>query len=137
MNRQFFVNSDLPTAGLPREVVGYGEHPPRIEWPNGARVAVQIVVNYEEGSEKTFPMGDNTNDIMAELPWAVDGQRDLAVESIYEYGSRPGIWSLLRVFDNAAIPVTFFATAVALERNPDVAGKAVTRGDEVAAHGYR
>jgi peptidoglycan/xylan/chitin deacetylase (PgdA/CDA1 family) len=137
VNKQFFANSDGPAPGPPREVVGYGEHPPYIEWPNGAKVAVQIVINYEEGSEKTYPMGDNTNDIMAELPWAVEGQRDLAVESIYEYGSRAGIWRLLRVFDSSAIPVTFFATAVALERNPAVARKAVTRGDEVAAHGYR
>lgn len=137
MNEQFFAKSDRFVAGGPREIVGYGEHPPHIEWPNGARVAVQIVINYEEGSEKTYPMGDNINDIMGELPWVVEGQRDLAVESIYEYGSRAGIWRLLRVFDEAAVPVTFFATAVAFQRNPDVARKAVTRGDEVAAHGYR
>jgi len=84
----------------------------------GAKVAVQVVVNYEEGSEKSFPMGDNVNDTMYELPWAVEGQRDLAVESMYEYGSRAGIWRLFRVFDSTAIPVTIFAAAVALKRNP-------------------
>jgi len=137
LDEQFFVNSDKPVAGPPRDLVGYGEHPPRIEWPGGARVAVQIVVNYEEGSEKTFPMGDQTNDFLHEIPFAVEGQRDLAVESTYEYGSRAGIWRLFRIFDNAGIPVTFFAAAVALERNPAVAQKLARRGDESAAHGYR
>jgi peptidoglycan/xylan/chitin deacetylase (PgdA/CDA1 family) len=137
LNRQFFAKSDGEVAGPPRELVGYGEHPPKIDWPNGARVAVQIVVNYEEGSEKTYAMGDATNDIMSEVPGAVEGQRDLNVESVYEYGSRAGIWRLFRVFDHADIPVTLFATAVALERNPDVAKKATARRDEVAAHGYR
>ena len=95
------------------------------------------MINYEEGSEKTFAMGDGVNDILYELPFAIDGQRDLAVESMYEYGSRAGIWRLLRVFDNAGIPVTFFAAAVALERNPAVAEKLARRGDEAAGHGYR
>jgi peptidoglycan/xylan/chitin deacetylase (PgdA/CDA1 family) len=137
LDEQFFVNSDQPVAGPPRDLVGYGEHPPKIEWPGGARVAVQIVVNYEEGSEKTFPMGDQTNDFLHEIPFAVEGQRDLAVESTYEYGSRAGIWRLFRIFDNAGIPVTFFAAAVALERNPAVARRLALRGDEPAAHGYR
>lgn len=74
---------------------------------------------------------------MYELPFAVDDQRDLAVESMYEYGSRVGIWRLFRIFDAAAIPVTFFAAAVALERNPEVAAKLAKRGDEAAGHGYR
>jgi peptidoglycan/xylan/chitin deacetylase (PgdA/CDA1 family) len=94
-------------------------------------------VNYEEGSEKTFAMGDGVNDGMYELPFAVDDQRDLAVESMYEYGSRAGIWRLFRIFDQSGIPVTFFAAAVALERNPDVAAKLARRGDEAAGHGYR
>ena len=98
---------------------------------------MQIVVNYEEGSEKTFAMGDGVNDGMYELPFAVDDQRDLAVESMYEYGSRAGIWRLFRIFDAANVPVTFFAAAVALERNPEVADKLARRGDEAAGHGYR
>jgi peptidoglycan/xylan/chitin deacetylase (PgdA/CDA1 family) len=134
----FFRRSDVDGfAGPPRELVGYGEHPPRIRWDGDVKVAIQAVVNYEEGSEKTYAMGDNENDGLYELPFAVEGQRDLAVESMYEYGSRAGIWRLFRVFDNAGIPVTFFAAAVALERNPDVAAKIAKRGDEPAGHGYR
>jgi peptidoglycan/xylan/chitin deacetylase (PgdA/CDA1 family) len=134
---QFFMRADIPVEGPPRELVGYGEHPPRVRWGNDAKVAVQIVVNYEEGSEKTFAMGDGVNDIFYELPFAIEGQRDLAVESMYEYGSRAGIWRMFRVFDQAGVPVTFFGVAVALERNPDVAAKLVARGDEVVGHGYR
>lgn len=137
MNAQFFAREDTQVPGPARELVGYGEHPPHIEWPGGARVAVQIVVNYEEGSEKTFAMGDATNDIMHELPFKLDDTRDLAVESVYEYGSRAGIWRLFRIFDAAGVPVTFFASAVALERNPAVAEKLARRGDEAAGHGYR
>jgi peptidoglycan/xylan/chitin deacetylase (PgdA/CDA1 family) len=133
----FFRRTDSAAPGPPRELVGYGEHPPLVRWRGEAKVAIQIVVNYEEGSEKTFPMGDNVNDILYELPFALEGQRDLAVESMYEYGSRAGIWRLFRVFDNAGIPVTFFAAAVALERNPAVAAKLASRGDEPAGHGYR
>jgi len=136
----FFRRTDSEVPGPPREIAGYGEHPPRIRWhgPHGeAKVAVQLVVNYEEGSEKSFPMGDNVNDILYELPFALEGQRDLAVESMYEYGTRAGIWRLFRIFDDAGIPVTFFAAAVALERNPEVAAKLARRGDEAAGHGYR
>ncbi len=145
----FFRRADGEVAGPPREIAGYGEHPPRVRWrgTNGApgaghgtgdaKVAIQLVVNYEEGSEKTFAMGDGTNDILYELPFALEGQRDLAVESMYEYGSRAGIWRLFRIFDDAGIPVTFFAAAVALERNPEVAAKLASRGDEPAGHGYR
>src|SRR6201989_3691459 len=102
---QFFRQTDV--EGIPgptRDLIGYGEHPPRVRWENDAKVAVQIVVNYEEGSEKTFAMGDGTNDILYELPFALEGQRDLAVESMYEYGSRAGIWRVFPVFDTRAIP---------------------------------
>ncbi len=137
MNEQLFVREDDPTVRPSRDFVGYGEHPPRIAWPNGAKVAVQIVVNYEEGSEKSFPMGDEENDFLGELPISTVGKRDLSLESEYEYGSRVGIWRLFRIFEGAGVPVTFFATAVALERNPLVAQKLAVRGDEPAAHGYR
>lgn len=138
LDPQFFRTTDIDDVpGPPRELVGYGEHPPRVRWQDDAKVAVQIVVNYEEGSEKSFAMGDNVNDGMYELPFAVDDQRDLAVESMYEYGSRVGIWRLFRIFDAADVPVTFFAAAVALERNPAVAQKLAGRGDEAAGHGYR
>jgi peptidoglycan/xylan/chitin deacetylase (PgdA/CDA1 family) len=134
---KFFQTHDLPVPGPARELVGYGEHPPKVRWEGDAKVAVQIVINYEEGSEKTFAMGDGENDILYELPFALDGQRDLAVETMYEYGTRAGIWRLLRLLDKAGIPVTFFAAAVALERNPAVAEKLARRGDEAAGHGFR
>jgi allantoinase len=134
---KIFANRDLPEVEPRREFLGYGEHPPRIRWPGDRKVAVQIVVNYEEGSEKSFAMGDEANDVMHEIPFHLEGFRDLCVESIYEYGSRAGIWRLFRIFDAAGIPVTFFGVAVALERNPEVAAKIRTRDDEVAAHGYR
>lgn len=137
-NPQFFRRTDIDgVPGLPRELVGHGEHPPMVRWQNGAKVAINIVVNYEEGSEKTFAMGDQMNDGMYELPFAVEDQRDLAVESMYEYGARAGIWRMFRVFDAARIPVTFFGCAVAFERNPAVAAKLVKRGDDVAGHGLR
>jgi peptidoglycan/xylan/chitin deacetylase (PgdA/CDA1 family) len=134
---QFFMTTDIPVDGPPRELVGYGQHPPSVRWKQDAKVAVQIVVNYEEGSEKTFAMGDDVNDILYELPFAIEGQRDLAVESMYEYGSRAGIWRLFRVFDAAGVPVTIFGAAVALERNLEVAKKLAARGDETVGHGYR
>ena len=137
LNRQFFANDDIPTEGPPRELVGYGPRPPTIKWPDGHRVAVQIVVNYEEGTEKSYAMGDGQNDGMWELPVDLQGVRDLAFESCYEYGSRAGIWRLFRVFDGAGIPVTFFGVAAAFERNPEVAQRLAERGDEVASHGYR
>jgi peptidoglycan/xylan/chitin deacetylase (PgdA/CDA1 family) len=138
LDPQFFRRTDFnDTPGPARELLGYGEKPPFVRWKNGAKVAVQIVVNYEEGSEKTFAMGDQVNDCLYELPFAVEGQRDLAVESMYEYGSRAGIWRLFRIFDSANVPVTAFGAAVALERNPAVAAKFARRGDEVAGHGYR
>jgi len=137
LNQQFFVREDGPVAGPARDFVGYGERPPVVRWPGGKKVAVQIVVNYEEGSEKSFPMGDGVNDVMHEIPFHLEGIRDLCVESVYEYGSRAGIWRLFRVFDRAGVPVTFFAAAVALERNPEVARKLAGRGDEAAGHGFR
>jgi peptidoglycan/xylan/chitin deacetylase (PgdA/CDA1 family) len=134
----WYRNDDIPgVAGPDREIQGYGENPPRIRWDNGAKVAINIVINYEEGSEKTFAMGDGMNDGMYELPFNVDEQRDLAKESMYEYGSRAGIWRMFRTFDRYHVPVTVFGAAVALERNPAVARKIIERGDEIVGHGYR
>jgi peptidoglycan/xylan/chitin deacetylase (PgdA/CDA1 family) len=137
VNEQFFVQQDREVEGPRRELIGYGEHPPVLEWPGGTKVAVQIVLNYEEGSEKTFAMGDGRNDQYNELPFELEGIRDLSIESIYEYGSRAGVWRLFRIFDDAGIPITVFAAAVALERNLEVAKKIAKRGDEPVGHGYR
>ena len=134
----WFRNDDVPGApGPERELVGYGANPPKIRWENDAKVAINIVINYEEGSELTFAMGDGQNDGMHELPFDVDDQRDLAKESMYEYGSRTGIWRMFRTFDRLDVPVTVFGAAVALERNPEVAKKINERGDDIVGHGYR
>jgi peptidoglycan/xylan/chitin deacetylase (PgdA/CDA1 family) len=135
---QLFARDDQSGIQPARDLIGYGRRPPKLEWPGGARLALQIVINYEEGSERSYPMGDAANEeFLHEFPGVLTGQRDLDVESVYEYGSRAGIWRLLRVLDSAGVNATFFATAVALERNPEVATRIAERGDEVAAHGYR
>lgn len=138
----WYRNDDITGVDGPdRDLVGYGPHPPRIRWRDDdgreAKVAINIVINYEEGSEKTFAMGDAMNDGMYELPFEVDDQRDLAKESMYEYGARAGIWRMFRTFDRYDVPVTVFGAAVALERNPQVAARILERGDEVVGHGYR
>jgi peptidoglycan/xylan/chitin deacetylase (PgdA/CDA1 family) len=137
VNEQFFARNDRSMPGPERDLVGYGEHLPNVRWPNDAPVAINVVVNYEEGSEKSYPMGDEQNDFLTEMPSGVTAQRDLAFESQYEYGSRAGIWRLFRVFDQAGIPATIFTTAVAVERNPAVGRRIAQRGDDIAGHGYR
>ena len=138
LNAQFFMRTDVAgVEGPARELVGYGEKPPVVRWANEAKVAINVVVNEEEGSEKTYAMGDQENDILYEFPFMQEGTRDLAIESMYEYGSRAGIWRLFRVFDQAGIPATIFAAAVALERNPAVAARLAARGDEAVGHGLR
>ena len=138
MALNFFNNTDDFGDGPHREYIGYGANPPQFEWPGGGQVAINIVVNYEEGSEYSLPMGDGRNDMLGEIPYALPGdQRDMTVESIYEYGSRAGIWRLMRIFAEAGIHVTFFAAAVALEKNPDVAKALMAAGHEPCSHGYR
>jgi len=124
----------------PRDLVGYGAVPPQAAWPNGARIAVQIVMNYEEGSEYSIPDGDGISETyLTEVPGATlgPGKRDLIVESIYEYGSRAGVWRLLRMFAERNIHVTVFGAALALERNPAAARAIADAGHEVCSHGYR
>ena len=134
----FLNNTDDFAGGPARDYIGYGATPPQFEWPGGGKVAINIVVNYEEGSEYSLPMGDGRNDMLGEIPYALPGdQRDMTVESIYEYGSRVGVWRLLRIFEAAGIHVTFFAAAVALEKNPAVAQALMAAGHEPCSHGYR
>jgi putative urate catabolism protein len=124
----------------PRDLIGYGAHPPTVTWPNGARIAVQIVMNYEEGSEYSIPDGDGFSETyLTEVPGASLGpnKRDLIVESIYEYGSRAGFWRLMRMFAERKLHVTVFGAALALERNPDAARAIVAAGHEVCSHGWR
>lgn len=123
----------------PRDLVGYGNTPPHSNWPNGARLAVNFVINYEEGSEYSIPDGDERSEGSAEGAFVSfpAGQRDLAAESTYEYGSRVGFWRLTRLFDERAIPVTIYACAVALERNPVASKAIVERGYDICCHGWR
>ena len=131
--------TDGDVAGPRRDYVGYGRDLPRVAWPGQARVALNLVINYEEGSEYSYPAGDGFSEGgMGELAWSMEaGVRDLAIESIYEYGSRAGIWRLQRLFDELAIPVTIYACAVALERNPEVAAWIGEAGHEPCGHGWR
>ena len=124
----------------PRDLVGYGQRPPPAQWPAGARIAVQFVVNYEEGGENCVLHGDPASEaflseIVGAVPWP--GQRHPSMESIYEYGSRVGVWRLLDLFACYEIPLTVFGVAMALERNPAVAEAAMAAGHEICSHGYR
>ena len=130
------IDQDVP--GPKREFIGYGRHVPKVIWPDKARVAVSLCLNYEEGSENSKPAGDGKNEGLAELSYLMDGKfRDLCVESVYEYGSRAGVWRLQRLFDEFEIPITFSAAAVALERNPEVAAWLKEAGHEPCSHGWR
>lgn len=123
----------------PRDLVGYGKDRPTGTWPNGARLAINVVVNYEEGSERSHAMGDPDQEVMTE--WGSyafpPGVRNLAMESMYEYGSRVGVWRVLDALKDANVPATIFACAVAMEQNPKVAKAMVQAGHEICSHGYR
>ena len=129
-----------PKDVYPRDLVGYGRSVPAANWPDKARLALQFVVNYEEGSENSVLHGDPASEaflseIVGAAPWP--GQRHMSMESIYEYGSRVGIWRLLNLFEQKQIPITVFAVAMALARNPAVADAVVGAGHEICSHGYR
>lgn len=127
-------------AYYPRDLSGYGNQPPHPQWPNNARIAVQFVINYEEGAENCTLHGDKSSEaflseIIGAAPW--EGKRHMSMESIYEYGSRVGFWRLHRLFTEKKIPVTVFGVAMALERNPEVVEAMQEAGWEIASHGYR
>jgi putative urate catabolism protein len=113
---------------------------PHASWPNDARIAVQIVLNYEEGSENCVLHGDAASEaFLSEIVGAqpLMGVRHMNMESIYEYGSRAGVWRLLRLFEERQLPTTVFAVGMALERNPEAAAAMVEAGHEIASHGWR
>ena len=127
-------------SDYPRDMVGYGEHPPNADWPGGARIAVQFVLNYEEGAERSVLHGDEVAEyFLSEMVGAqpVAGARHMAMESLYEYGSRAGFWRVRRLFDELNVPLTVFAVAQALERNPEAVAAMQQSGWEIASHGYR
>ncbi|TLU83451.1 MAG: chitin deacetylase [Chlorobium sp.] len=123
-----------------RDLQGYGGDPPHAHWPDEARVAVQFVLNIEEGAESTVLNGDaRSESYLHELPGrpAREGERDLSVESMYEYGSRAGFWRILELFGNRNLPLTAFACGRALELNPAIGRALAAAGHEIAGHGYR
>jgi putative urate catabolism protein len=124
----------------PRNMTGYGRTPPHAQWPGNARIAVEFVINYEEGAENSILHGDHSSEsLLTEFGFVNSriGHRDLPIESMYEYGSRVGFWRLHRLFAGRGIPVTVFGVAMALERNPDAVAAMVEANWDIASHGYR
>lgn len=127
-------------SDYPRDLIGYGKNPPDAKWPYDARIAVQFVINYEEGSENNILHGDQASEaflseVVGAEPWP--GQRHMNMESMYEYGSRAGFWRLWRLFQNYQIPVTVYGVAMALARNPIIVEAMKEAQWEIASHGLR
>ena len=130
----------MTVPNYPRDLVGYGANPPQVRWPDGARIAVQFVINYEEGAENCVLHGDAASEaFLSEIVGAsaYPGQRHMNMESLYEYGARAGFWRLHRVFTDRKMPVTVFGVAMALQRNPAVVDAMWKANWEIASHGYR
>ena len=127
------------TRDYPRDLIGYGRNPPQARWPGQARIALQFVLNYEEGGENCVLHGDAASEtFLSEIvgAQAFDG-RHLSMESMYEYGSRVGAWRILREFERRGLPLTVFGVSMALERNPELTRAFVDLGHEIACHGWR
>ena len=129
----------MMTPEYPRDLVGYGRNPPHAQWPGGARIALQFVLNYEEGGENCVLHGDATSEtFLSEIIGAQAFEaRHMSMESMYEYGSRAGVWRILREFDRRGLPLTVFGVSMALQRHPDLVQALLARGDEIACHGWR
>src|SRR5947208_5928373 len=127
------------TPDYPRNLVGYGRTPQRAQWPNGARIAVQFVLNYEEGGENCVLHGDRTSEtFLSEIIGAQAFEaRHMSIESIYEYGSRAGFWRIMREFEKRALPLTIFGVAMALARNREAVAAMLAANHEIACHGLR
>jgi len=124
----------------PRDLVGYGAKPPKAGWPGGARIALNFVVNYEEGGENCILHGDKASEaflseIVGAQPFA--GARHMSMESIYEYGARVGVWRLMELFRRFDVPFTVYGVAMAMERNPAAVEGFLKAGHEIATHGWR
>jgi allantoinase len=127
-------------VNYPRDLIGYGANPPHPKWPGDARLALQLVMNYEEGGELSVLHGDDSaesflHEVVGTPP--LKAARALNIESVYEYGSRAGFWRLMRIFAERDIKITVYAVGMALERNPEAAAAIVAAGHEVASHGWR
>ena len=127
------------TVPYPRDLAGYGRDVPHARWPNGARIAVQFVLNYEEGGENSVLHGDDASEqFLSEMfnPAAFPA-RHISMEGIYEYGSRAGVWRILREFERRGLPLTVFGIATALQRSPDVTAALKELGHDIACHGWK
>ena len=125
---------------LDRDLVGYGQNPPDPKWPGAARIAVQFVLNYEEGAERSVELGDAVSEyFLSEMVGAqpISGMRHMSMESLYEYGSRAGFWRILRLFERYKLPLTVFGVAQALAFNPEAVAAMLAQEWEIASHGYR
>ena len=130
----------MADAGYPRDLLGYGRNPPDPRWPGQARIAVQFVVNFEEGGENNILHGDRASeaflsDVLGAQPWP--GQRHANIESMFEYGSRAGFWRLWRMFTERKLPATVFGVATALKRNPEVVAAMKEAGWDIASHSLK
>jgi putative urate catabolism protein len=123
----------------PRDLIGYGPKPPHAQWPNKARIALQFVLNYEEGGENSVLHGDaGSETFLSEIIGAASfSNRHMSMESLYEYGSRAGLWRLLRMFEERKLPLTIFGVSMALKRNPEAVAAFQELGHEIACHGLR
>lgn len=119
-----------------RDFIGYGQNPPKVEWPGGKTLALSLVFNYEEGGEHSFPVDGVVESIGEFGPVDIDA-RDVGMESVYEYGQRAGIWRILNLLRKKGVKATFYAAAKALETNPEAARRIVDEGHEICDHGYR
>src|ERR1700690_77601 len=123
----------------PRDLRGYGRRPPHPRWPGGARIALQFVLNFEEGAESCVLDGDPASEtFLSEIVGAqAFPMRHMSMESLYEYGSRAGLWRILRAFERRRLPLTIFAVAAAIHRHPEAAAAFKELGHEIASHGLR
>jgi allantoinase len=123
----------------PRDLIGYGRNPPHAQWPGKAKIAIQFVLNYEEGGENSVLHGDKASEqFLSEIIGAAAYEaRHLSMESIYEYGSRAGVWRILKEFEKRKLPLTVFGVSMALERHPELTHAFVELGHEIACHGWR
>ena len=127
------------TAAYPRDLAGYGRNPPHAQWPGSARIALQFVLNYEEGGENAVLHGDaGSEQFLSEMfnPAAFPA-RHQSIESLYEYGSRAGVWRILREFDQRGLQLTIFGVSMALQRYPELVAALTAQGHEIACHGWR
>jgi putative urate catabolism protein len=130
----------LTQSTYPRDLAGYGARPPKAKWPRGARVALNFVLNYEEGGENSVLHGDPASEaFLSEIVGAqpIEGMRHMSMESLYEYGARAGVWRILALFARHKLPLTVYGVAMAMERNPAAVRAMLEAGHEIASHGWR